>query len=74
MELRDRWVHFRICDVYHPDPAQVLIDLHGKDVLLGKVIDLSDSGLQKDAFVVVEVEGMEEPVIVPVERILGSCE
>jgi hypothetical protein len=72
MELRDRWVHFRICDVYHPDPAQVLIDLHGKDVLLGKVIDLSDSGLQKDAFVVVEVEGMEEPVIVPVERILGT--
>jgi hypothetical protein len=74
MELRHRWVHFRICDVYHPDPAQVLIDLHGNDVLLGKVIDLSDSGLQKDAFVVVEVKGIVEPVIVPVERILGSCE
>ena len=72
MELRDRWVHFRICDVYHPDPAQVLSDLHAKDVLLGKVIDLSDSGLQREAFVVVEVEGMEEPVIVPVERILET--
>ena len=72
MDLRHRWVHFRICDVYHPDPAQVLFDLHGSDVLLGQVIDLSDSGLQRDAFVVVEVEGLEEPVIVPVERILGA--
>jgi hypothetical protein len=72
MDLRQRWVHFRICDIYHPDPAQVLFDLHGSDVLLGQVIDLSDSGLQRDAFVVVEVEGLEEPVIVPVERILGT--
>ena len=58
MDLRERWVHFRICDVYHPDPAQVLIDLHGNDVLRGKVIDLSDSGMQVDAFVVVEVDGL----------------
>jgi hypothetical protein len=70
MHLRDRWVHFRIRDVYHPDPAQVLIDLHGNDVLRGKVIDLSDSGLQVDAFVAVEIEGLRQAVIVPVERIL----
>ena len=70
MELRDRWVHFRIRDIYHPDPAQVLIDLHGNDVLLGKVIDLSDSGMQAAAFVVVEIEGIEQAVILPVERIL----
>jgi hypothetical protein len=71
MDLRDRWVHFRICDVYHPDPAQVLIDLHGDDVLSGKVVDLSDSGMQEAAFVVVEVEGVRQAVIVPVERILA---
>jgi hypothetical protein len=70
MDLRERWVHFRICDVYHPDPAQVLIDLHGNDVLRGKVIDLSDSGMQVDAFVVVEVDGLRQAVIVPIERIL----
>jgi hypothetical protein len=64
-------VHFRIRDVYHPDPAQVLIELHGNDVLLGKVIDLSDSGLQAAAFVVVEVEGLEQALILPVERLLG---
>jgi hypothetical protein len=71
MELRDRWVHFRIRDVYHPDPAQVLIALHGNDVLLGKVVDLSDSGMQAKAFAVVAIEGIEQAVILPVGRILG---
>ena len=70
MGLRDRWVHFRIRDVYHPDPAQVLIELHGDDVLRGKVLDLSDSGVQVNAFVVVEVEGLRQALIVPVERLL----
>jgi hypothetical protein len=70
MALRDQWVHFRILDVYHPDPTQVLMDLHANDILLGKVIDLSDSGMQKDAFAVVKVEALEDPLIVPVERIL----
>jgi hypothetical protein len=71
MDLRDQRVQFKIRDVYHPDPAQVLLDLHGDDLLTGKVVDLSDSGMQKDVFVVVEVEGIEELLIVLVERILG---
>jgi hypothetical protein len=70
MDVRDQRVQFKICDVYHPDPTQVLLDLHGNDVLVGKVVDLSDSGMQKDAFVVVEVEGIAELIIVPIERIL----
>jgi hypothetical protein len=71
MDLRDQRVQFKIRDVYHPDPAQVLLDLHGNDLLTGKVVDLSDSGLQKDVFAVVEVEGIEELLIVLVEHILG---
>jgi hypothetical protein len=71
MELRDQRVHFRIRDIYYPDPAQVLSDLHGNDLLTGQIIDLSNGGMQEDAFVVVAVDGMEQPVIVPVERILG---
>jgi hypothetical protein len=71
MDLRDQRVQFKIRDVYHPDPAQVLLGLHGDDLLTGKVVDLSDSGMQKDVFVVVEVEGIEELLIVLVERILG---
>jgi hypothetical protein len=69
MHVRDQRVQFKICDIYHPDPTQVLLDLHGEDLLTGKVIDLSDSDMQKEAFVVVEVEGIAELMIVPIERI-----
>lgn len=34
-------------------------------------MDLSDSGTQEKVFAVVKVEGIKDPVIVPVERILG---
>ena len=70
MDVKDQKVQFKICDVYHPDPTQVLLDLHGNDLLVGKVVDLSDSGMQKEAFVVVEVEGIAELIVVPIERIL----
>jgi hypothetical protein len=71
MELRDRWIHFRISDVYIPDPEKLLVELYGDDLVQGKVIDLSDSGMQQGSFAVVQVEGLEQPVIVPVERIRG---
>jgi hypothetical protein len=72
MDIRNQWVRFKICDVYHPEAAQVLSELHGEDLLTGRVIDLSDSGMQKEAFAVVEVDGVEEPVIVPVDRIFSA--
>jgi hypothetical protein len=71
MELRDRWIHFKVCDVYIPDPEKLLIELYGNDLIQGKVIDISDSGAQQGIFAVVQVEGLEQPVIVPVERIRG---
>jgi hypothetical protein len=71
MDFRDQWVQFKVCDVYHPAPMQVLLDLHGNDLLTGKVIDVSDSGSHTEAFVVVEVEGMAVPLIVPVERLVS---
>jgi hypothetical protein len=73
MSLKDQWIQFKVCDVYYPDPTQVLLDLHGNDLLTGKVIDVSDSGSQTEAFVVVEVEGIAAPIVVPVARILGTC-
>jgi hypothetical protein len=72
MDFRDQWVRFKVCDVYHPDPTQVLLDLHGNDLLTGKVVDVSDSGSRKEAFVIVKVEGIEAPIVVPVERLLGT--
>ena len=71
MDVKDQKVQFKICDVYHPDPTQVLLDLHGDDLLVGKVVDVSDSGVQRDAFVVVEVEGIAELMVVPIDRILS---
>ena len=74
MDFREQWVHFKVCDIYHPDPTQILLDLHGNDLLTGKVIDVSDSGLHTEAFVVVEVERIATPIVVPVERLLGTGE
>ena len=68
----NRWVHFKIRDVYHPDPMKILTDLHGNDLLMGKIIDLSDSGIQKKAFAVIEVEGIQELLVVPIEQLLGA--
>src|SRR5260370_36319978 len=67
--VRNRWVTFRICDAYVPEPVQILMELHGKDQLEGKVIDVSDTGFQEEAYAVVEVEGLSQPVIVSMKHI-----
>lgn len=69
-QLKNRRVRFRILDVYIPEPAKILMDLHGGDILQGQVVDLSDDGTEKDTFLVVQVEGIEQPVIVSARRIL----
>jgi hypothetical protein len=72
VDLRNRRVHFKLRDIYHPDLTQVLMELHGEDVLTGTVVDMTDSGLQVGAYIVVEVEGLKGPVIVPAEQVLES--
>jgi hypothetical protein len=71
VDLKDRWVHFMIRDVYVPDPLAVLTELYGADLLQGRVLDVSDSGVKREAFAVVVVDGLKQPVIVPIEKILG---
>ena len=72
MNLIDRVVHFRICDVYLPEPVAVLQELYGEQLLQGKVLDVTDSGQPDGSFVVVHVEGVAEPVIVPTRRVQVS--
>ena len=67
--MRNSWVNFRVCDAYLPEPVQILMELHGKDQLRGKVIDVSDAGSQEEAFAVVEVEGLSQAVVVPIKQI-----
>ena len=74
MDWINQRVHFKIRDVYHPDPMKIMTDLHGNDLLTGKIIDLSDSGMQKNAFAVIEVEGIQDLLVVPIEQILGAIE
>jgi hypothetical protein len=45
------------------------MSLHGKDLLQGKLIDVSDSGPQDEAFAVVEVEGLSQPVVVAMRNV-----
>lgn len=70
--MRNRWVNFQINDIYIPDPGQILNELHGNDLLQGRVIDMSDGGTELEAFAVVEVDGLKQPVIVPMNCIKSS--
>lgn len=69
-DLKNQVVHFRVRDVYLPALQEVLNVLHGNDILEGKVVDLTDSGLQENAFVVVKVEGVKNFLIVLVENVI----
>ena len=69
MELKGRRVCFSVKDIYFPAPGTVLDELHGDDLLSGHVVDVSDSGRDPEAFVVVKVDTLADPVVVSVERI-----
>jgi hypothetical protein len=70
VDLKDHYVQFRLGDIFMPDAATLIYNLHRSDVLLGRVIAMSDAGDREDAFVVVEVEGIKQRIVVPVERVL----
>jgi len=71
VDIKNRWVHFRIRDVYIPEPQQLLATLHGEDLLQGRVIEISEGAGMAHSYAVIEVEGLEHPVIVPAEHVLG---
>ena len=73
-ELKDRLVHFRVQDLQYPDPTAVLYELHGDELLQGRVLDLSGGSMSNALFAIVKVEGIAKPVIVDVQRILGVVE
>jgi hypothetical protein len=70
-DLKNCWVEFKIGDVFIPDPETILVELHSADILQGKVLDLSPSGVNEETCAIIEVEGLKERVIVPVDRILS---
>lgn len=70
--LRNRLVHFRLRDAYLPEPGRLALLLHQEDLLQGEVVDVSDSGAREEDYVVVMVDGLCEPVVVPTAAILGA--
>ena len=73
-QLQNRKVRFRISDVFVPEPAQILAELHGVDLLAGRVVDFSDRGTEPRVFAVVEVDTLSEAVVVPIAKILDVVE
>ena len=63
------WVQFRIEDIYIPEPTKILMELHGKDELLGRVIDVSASENHAETFAVVEVDGLSRAVVVAMKHL-----
>lgn len=72
--LLNKYVRFQISDVYVPQPADILSELHGRDLLYGRVVDLSDRGAERGAFAVVDVHGLARPIVVAVTRIVEVVE
>lgn len=74
MSLRDQFVQFKVGDIFIPNPRNLLWELHANDPLSGRVIDLTDSGAHGDVFAVIEVEGINQPVIVLVRDLVAASE
>lgn len=70
-DIINRLVNFKLRDVHLPDPREISLELHANDILQGRVLDLTDSGITQHAYAVVEIEGVAGHVIVPMERIIG---
>ena len=70
MDLKDHYVQFRLGDIFMPDAATLIYNLHSSDLLRSRVIEMSDAGDRENAFVVVEVEGIKNRIVVPVDRVV----
>jgi hypothetical protein len=66
-------VRFRIRDVYFPNPQELLMELCGADSLRGRIVELSDSGTNKDAYAVIEIDGLSRLVVVPLACVVSDA-
>jgi hypothetical protein len=69
--LLNRFVRFKVSDVTIPGPQEVVNELYGRDIVQGKVIDITVSGTMEQAFIIVKVEGMNALLILPAEKVIG---
>ena len=70
IDPRNHFVSFRISDIHLPEPGVVLYQLHRDEMLRGRVVDISDGGAPERRFVLVEVKGVTQLIVVPAGRIV----
>jgi hypothetical protein len=63
-------VFFRVLDVHHPNPTEVMRELNAHTCLQGEVLAVTDDGRSPDRYLVVRVDGLPDPLLVPVVK---SC-
>ena len=72
-QIGDR-VRFRICDVFLPEPAEVLAQLTPEVETNGVVVEFSDSGSNLRAYAVVRISP-HQAVLLPVSALhVVACE
>lgn len=64
--LPNRTISFRVGDVIHPRPVQVLLELFRQLRLEGEVVATTTDG--ETPYLVVRVPGLDEALIVPRDR------
>lgn len=69
--LLNRFVRFKVSDVTIPSPQEVVNELYGRDIVQGKVVDITEGRVQEQAFIIVKVEGMNALLILPAEKVIG---
>jgi hypothetical protein len=66
-------VLFKICDIYIPEAREVLWRMYNDHELLGRVISQINN-TDGEPFVAVEVEGFQDRLIVPVNKVKVSSQ
>lgn len=57
------WVAFRIADIYLPGPRETLAAISDDTIVVGRVVDSSDCGLEPDVFGVVELANSQRVIV-----------
>lgn len=63
-------VRFRLKDTYLPDPAALLMERYGEQIVSGEEIGRSEGDDPSSTFVITHVDGFKDPLIVPLDRVI----
>lgn len=72
--LMNRLVRFKVSDVTIPAPQTVVTEIYGRDIMQGKVVDITESGTDEQTFIVVKVEAMKDVLILPAGKVIGMTD